>query len=149
MKRRRKIVFGCSVQVPADIVITDKARKPLKARIRFNVSPRDPPSLPRPNGTLHQASGPPMSALGAKGSQFACPLTDGRECGDDGSILDKHAYYWRDHSELDSASFADASHCRQLASNCAFAASRVGARPSVRMSSGLPRIPCSDQYQRR
>jgi len=41
------------------------------------------------------------------------------------------------------SSFAHASHCRQVASNCAFASSRVGARPSVRMSRGLPRMPWS------
>lgn len=40
-----------------------------------------------------------------------------------------------------SRNIAHSSHCRQLASNCAFAASRVAARPSLRRPSGFPRTP--------
>jgi hypothetical protein len=43
-----------------------------------------------------------------------------------------------------SRNIAHSSHCCQLASNCAFAASRVAARPSLRMPSGFPRTPYSD-----
>ena len=43
-----------------------------------------------------------------------------------------------------SRNIAHSSHCRQLASNCAFAASRVAARPSLRRPSGFPRTPYSE-----
>jgi hypothetical protein len=49
---------------------------------------------------------------------------------------------------VSSRSFAHASHCRPVDSNCAVAPSSVAAWPSARMSAGLPKMPCSDQNQR-
>ena len=52
-------------------------------------------------------------------------------------------------SQDSSRNIDHSSHCRQLASNCAFAASRVAARPSLRRPSGFPRTPYSDHDHRK